>query len=71
MCFPPVAHMLAVSGNLVLALMDLHHVPSARSSASALRLSPTRGPGLGPRLLSCPVISQTLYCVLSPLYCNV
>ena len=26
-CFPPVAHMLAVSGNLVLALMDLHHVP--------------------------------------------
>jgi len=70
-CFPPVAHMLAVPGNLVLALMDLHHVPSARSSASALRLSPTRGPGLGPRLLSCPVISQTLYCVLSPLYCNV
>ena len=39
MCFPPVAHMLAVSGNLVLALMDLHHVPSARSSASALELS--------------------------------
>ncbi len=25
--FPPVAHMLSVPGNLVLALMDLHHVP--------------------------------------------
>jgi hypothetical protein len=26
--FPPVAHMLVVPGNLVLALMDLHHVPN-------------------------------------------
>jgi len=41
--FPPVAQMLAVLNTVVLSLMDLHEVPSARSPNQALCLSLSRG----------------------------